>query len=116
MVPIIAGIGNQIPHVFPVYHVPAFPSVRSFSNQTSAAIRRNWVPLFERFGIKVAFEHHDHAYKRTVPIREEAIDPERGIVYFGDGAWGAVYVVDRLIARIDGKSVCREGSSNDLIG
>ena len=37
--------------------------------------------------MKVAFENHDHAYKRTHPIRNGKIDPT-GIVYLGDGAWG----------------------------
>lgn len=81
----------RVPHVFPVYHVPAFPSVRDyregFYGRTSREIRRHWVPLFERYGVGVAFEHHDHAYKRTPPIRREEIDP-RGVTYLGDGAWG----------------------------
>ncbi len=77
----------HVPHVIPVYHVPAYPSVRSLEGGTSRAIRANWSPLFERAGVRVAFEHHDHAYKRTVPIRGEEED-EKGIVYIGDGAWG----------------------------
>jgi acid phosphatase type 7 len=77
-------------HLFPVYHVPAFPSVRPFVNGDGGIVdrvRANWVPLFERYGVRVAFENHDHAYKRTVPLREgrQASD---GIVYIGDGAWG----------------------------
>jgi len=35
----------------------------------------------------LAFENHDHAYKRTYPILEEKVN-ERGIVYVGDGSWG----------------------------
>ncbi len=78
---------TDIPHVLPVYHVPAFPSNRSFSGRVSVRVREHWVPLMERYGIQVAFENHDHTYKRTVPIRngEEAED---GIVYIGDGTWG----------------------------
>jgi len=75
------------PHVFPVYHVPAYPSVRSFTNVISTRVRESWVPLFEQYGIQLAFEHHDHAYKRTIPIRAGEPHPE-GIVYLGDGAWG----------------------------
>ena len=37
--------------------------------------------------MKIAFENHDHAYKRTFPIKENAIN-EKGIVFMGDGAWG----------------------------
>ena len=77
-----------VPFVFPVYHVPGYPSVRSFTGSTSVLVREHWVPLFERFGIRVAFENHDHAYKRTYPIRAGRRD-STGVVYIGDGAWGA---------------------------
>jgi hypothetical protein len=35
----------------------------------------------------VAFENHDHTYKRTYPIRNGEVDPT-GVVYMGDGAFG----------------------------
>lgn len=75
------------PHVFPFYHQPAYPSVRRFEGTSSTRIRENWVPLFERHGVNLVFENHDHAYKRTLPLRNGAEDPE-GIVFLGDGAWG----------------------------
>ena len=78
-----------VPYVFPVYHVPGYPSVRAFEGSTSVLVREHWAPLFERFGVRVAFENHDHAYKRTVPIRGGRRD-STGVVYIGDGAWGAV--------------------------
>lgn len=74
-------------HRFAIYHVPAFPSVRNFRLDQSTSIRRNWVPLFERYGLHVAFENHDHAYKRTYPLLNESVDP-KGVVYIGDGSWG----------------------------
>lgn len=76
-----------VPHLFPVYHVPAYPSVRNPNDGTSRRIREHWHPLFEEAGVRLAFENHDHAYKRTVPIRQGQVD-EDGIVYIGDGAWG----------------------------
>jgi len=75
------------PHVFPVYHVPAYPSVRSFEEPVSALVREHWVPLFEKLGVRLAFENHDHAFKRTKPLRNGKVDPG-GIVFLGDGAWG----------------------------
>ncbi len=66
--------------------LPAYPSVRSFTGRASV-LREHWVPLFEEAGVRVAFENHDHAYERTVPIRAVREDPD-GIVYIGDGAWG----------------------------
>ncbi len=74
-------------HLVAVYHQPAFPSVLAFEATYSTWIRTEWVPLFERFGVDLAFEHHDHAYKRTVAIRGGRPSAD-GIVYFGDGAWG----------------------------
>ena len=80
---------QDVPNLFAVYHVPGYPSVRNFDNDVSATIREHWVPLFERFGVDVAFEHHDHAYKRTHPIRAGKVDP-RGVLYLGDGGWGVM--------------------------
>jgi len=76
-----------ITHLFPVYHVPAFPSHRPYTGRVATAVRENWVPLFEANQVRIAFEHHDHTYKRTHPIRSEGVADD-GIIYFGDGAWG----------------------------
>ena len=78
----------KVPHVFPVYHVPGYPSVRRFSGNTSRLVRENWSPLFERNGIQVAFENHEHAYKRSYPISGGHRDSS-GVIYVGDGSWGA---------------------------
>jgi 3',5'-cyclic AMP phosphodiesterase CpdA len=78
---------TERPHVFPVYHVPAYPSVRRFDGSVSRRIRENWVPLFETHGVRLVFENHDHVYKRTIPLRGGEAHPS-GIVYIGDGAWG----------------------------
>ena len=77
------------PHVFPIYHVPAYPAHRDFDSERGdrASIRRSWVPLFEEYGMTCVFEHDDHVYKRTHRLRggEPAAD---GVLYVGDGAWG----------------------------
>ena len=82
---------QSVPHVFPAYHVPAYPSVREDeegeNSDLTQHVRENWVPLFEQYGVKVSFEHHDHAFKRTIPLRAGKEDPN-GIIYLGDGAWG----------------------------
>jgi acid phosphatase type 7 len=78
---------QHFPHVFPVYHVPAWPSFRSLTNTYSSLVRLHWVPLFEENGIALSFENHDHTFKRTKPLRNNKVDPE-GVVYIGDGAWG----------------------------
>lgn len=74
-------------HVFPVAHWGAYPGFRQTDNSVSSAIREHWVPLYEEYEIRFAFEHNDHVYKRTFPIKNGEID-ETGIRYFGDGGWG----------------------------
>ncbi|HPO30142.1 MAG TPA: fibronectin type III domain-containing protein [Candidatus Hydrogenedentes bacterium] len=78
---------SGIPWIIPVYHVPFYPSHREFEGELSARGRTLWMPLFEASGVKVAFEHHDHTFKRTRPLRAGAVDPS-GIVYLGDGCFG----------------------------
>ncbi len=78
---------SHVRHLIPVYHVPAWPSVRNFDDFLITQVRNHWVPLFEEYGVRLAFENHDHTYKRTHPIRNGQIDPT-GIHYVGDGAWG----------------------------
>lgn len=79
---------RSVPHLFPIYHVPGYPSVRAFEASNSTAVREHWSPLFEAHGVRAAFENHDHAYKRTMPIRAGRPDSS-GVTYLGDGAWGA---------------------------
>lgn len=78
---------GQVPYVIPFYHVPAYPSTRSFDGAVSVAIRENWCPLFDAAGVRFVFEHHDHTYKRTKPIKGNRLDAT-GTRYLGDGAWG----------------------------
>jgi acid phosphatase type 7 len=82
---------QHIPHVFPVYHVGGWASVRGVENgPEQRAVYDHFYPAFEDFGIRASFEHHDYAYKRTPPMNNgEAVQPGEGVVYFGDGAWGS---------------------------
>ncbi len=78
---------EQIPFRFPVYHVSAYPSYYPFDAALSEEVRKFWCPLFEESGCRIAFEHHNHTYKKTFPIRAGKLDPT-GVVYLGDGCWG----------------------------
>ena len=78
---------SSVPHIFPIYHVAAWPTVRPYDGYIQTAIRDHWVPLFERHNVYIAFENHDHTYKRTFPIKNEQVHPG-GVVYLGDGAFG----------------------------
>lgn len=71
----------------PIYHVPAYPSVRAYGDKVQTLVRETWTPIFEQHGVQLAFENHDHAYKRTFPIKNMQV-AEGGIVYVGDGSWG----------------------------
>lgn len=78
---------KEVLHRFALYHVPAYPSVRSLDAKISPDIRRHWVPLFEKYKLHAAFENHDHGYKRTFPLKNGKKDAS-GVLYLGDGAWG----------------------------
>ncbi|TVQ16121.1 MAG: metallophosphoesterase family protein [Bacteroidetes bacterium] len=71
------------------YHVAAWPSVRNMNDTIPRMIREHWVPLFEKYNVNLVIEAHDHAFKKTVPIRDNQRDDEHGVIYIGDGGWGA---------------------------
>ena len=78
---------NNIYHKKQFYHVPAYPSIRSFNQTISQKIRKHWVPSFELGNLQAVFENHDHVYKRTMPLLN-GMPHAKGITYIGDGAWG----------------------------
>lgn len=75
------------PYKIPIYHIAAYPSCYGLNQHSADIIRKNWVPLFEKYQVPVAFEQHNHSYKKTFPIKGNKIDPT-GVVYLGDGCWG----------------------------
>ncbi len=77
----------SVPVRLATYHVPLFPGFRLPTSKYSKAGRRHWQPLFDEHGLMVAFENHDHVFKRTYPIRADRID-SAGTVYLGDGSFG----------------------------
>jgi hypothetical protein len=76
------------PHLIVAQHVPSYPSFRPFED-TGHHSRKNWVPLFEKHNVDIVLEHHDHAFKRTHPLKDGVID-KGGLIYLGDGSWGAL--------------------------
>ena len=77
-----------------LYHVPLYPSVRAPNGAMSVAGRKFWGPVFEKFGLTLGLENHDHALKRTKFIQGGRIDTRinpadpRGVAFIGDGCWG----------------------------
>ena len=77
---------TQRTHLFTAWHVPAYPSSRRLSSAHNRRVREAFVPLLDRYGVDASFEGHDHAYKRTQPLRGGRVDP-RGTVFVGDGGY-----------------------------
>lgn len=78
---------KRYPYIIPVYHVPLYPSHRSFEGGVSVEERKLWLPLFDEYKVNVCFENHDHTFKRTKPLRAGQIN-EDGTIYLGDGCFG----------------------------
>lgn len=80
--------------IFVGYHWPAYGTTKApngglpIDASKAIAVRENWIPHFERYGISAAFENDHHNFKRTYPLRNHKRNDENGIVYLGDGAWG----------------------------
>jgi hypothetical protein len=80
------------PNVLVVNHVPAYPSFRKMEGVdgkagTGEGNRTHWVPLFEKHGVPLVLEHHDHTFKRTRPLLDGRAHAD-GVLYLGDGSWG----------------------------
>lgn len=73
------------PLLFACYHRPTYGTLVKEDN---AAVRTQWVPLFEKYKVDTVFEHDHHVYKRSLPIYQGRVDNRRGVLYMGDGAWG----------------------------
>lgn len=78
---------KNVLHKIPIYHIPGYPSVREFDGKVQGLVRDTWMPLFESNEVRIAFSNHDHAYKRTFPIKAGEVN-EKGVTYIGDGSWG----------------------------
>jgi acid phosphatase type 7 len=67
---------------FVIFHHPAYSSKSSRDNPE---IRDEWCPIFEKHGVDVVLQGHDHAYLRTFPMKNEK--------NMGSPAEGPIYVV-----------------------
>ena len=63
-----------------IYHHPFYASRPGRDNYP---LRDAWGPIFDRHNVDIAFQGHDHAYMRTVPMRghEPVAEGEHGTVY-----------------------------------
>lgn len=77
----------KMSYKFAIYHISAYPSAYAYQGTVPTQIRKQWCPLFDQYQLTAAFENHNHAYKRTFPLKGGKIDPT-GVIYIGDGSWG----------------------------
>ncbi|MCQ3829714.1 metallophosphoesterase family protein [Microbulbifer elongatus] len=63
-----------------IYHHPFYASREGRDNKS---IRDTWGPIFDKHNVDIAFQGHDHAYMRTVPMRgnEPVAEGEQGTIY-----------------------------------
>lgn len=59
----------------------------------SVAVRRNWQPLFDKYGVDLVLSGHDHIYARSHSIYKNQIskDPIYGTTYIIGGSGGKKY-------------------------
>lgn len=91
----------------PLYHRACRPHVNwKMKMKGVKEIYKKWIALFEKYGVRLAIECDSHITKTTWPIRKSkeeghedgfVRDDENGIVYSGEGCWGApLRVPDRI--------------------
>lgn len=83
----------------PLYHRACRPHVKwKLKMRATRLIYRKWIELFEKYGVRLAIECDSHITKNTWPMRKSKEDgsqegfirdDENGIVYTGEGCWGA---------------------------
>jgi hypothetical protein len=76
---------KSVPWVFASWHVPAFPSFRTWKHQKEIVqVREEWVPVLEASQVTAVFNHHDHNLQRV----ETEGKAGRKIPFLGNGALG----------------------------
>lgn len=79
---------RQVRYRLALYHVPMYPTHRSYNDPYAERGRQHWLPLFDKYGLTVGLENHDHTCKRTYPLKAGKVVSSGGTVYLGDGCWG----------------------------
>jgi len=75
------------------YHIPINPQGKKYNKREDLFLC--WAPLFTKYGVDVISESHTHIIKTTYPayinINNQTFSrsDSNGIVFIGEGAWGA---------------------------
>ena len=82
----------------PQYHRACRPHIKwKLRHHIPKSIYKSWIELFEKAGVKAVLECDSHITKTTFPIVKTDTkkdggfvrNEERGIIYVGEGCWGA---------------------------
>ncbi|HNQ79380.1 MAG TPA: metallophosphoesterase family protein [Acidobacteriota bacterium] len=79
---------------FAYFHYPPYSCCAGHGSDL--AVREAWSPVFEQYGVDMAFTAHDHGYERTFPVRDY-FPSSRGVVYYisgGGGYWNYEWNTD----------------------
>lgn len=70
------------------YHHHAYSSRIRAENWTKV---QEWIPVFDKYHVNLAFNGHIHNYQRTKPMFNGTIvsDYSQGTMYIGTGGWGS---------------------------
>ena len=72
------------------FHHPPFPTGRHRDDPLCALARDHLVPIFERYGVQLVLNGHEHNYQRSHPIRGgDVASDTSGTVYVTTGGGGA---------------------------
>ncbi|KAL0488183.1 purple acid phosphatase [Acrasis kona] len=77
------------------YHAPLYPTSRKNDDFLVVEGLRVWAPLFSQYNVSLAFENHDHTFKRSKVIANNVVisndtNVSNGTVFIGDGAMGVL--------------------------
>ena len=76
------------------HHVAPYAAFKTIASREEA-IRQNWVPLYEQYGVDLVISGHDHTYTQTHPLKNNQIDNEEGLVYLITNGCGGPREPDR---------------------
>lgn len=86
---------------FAVYHMPMYPSHRSFNDARNTEIRNQWRSIFDTNYFTACFENHEHLLKRTKRLTNDTPNSASGVLYLGDGGFGRPTRTGEQAQRLD---------------
>ncbi len=74
----------------PFFHHPPYAFGHNDNDALAALARQHMAPLFERYGVQLVLNGHEHSYQRSRPLRGgQVMEEGRGTLYVTTGGGGA---------------------------